>query len=217
MNSGQRHLMISPCVNQEATARDEELVLAARAGSHAAFAELQQTHARRLYKLILSITRNAEDAEDALQDAFLRAYRGLPSFEGRAKFSSWLTRIAVNSALMILRTRRVRPEMSVKQQSGAADDGPSLDVRDNALNPEQLCDQQQRCDAVLRDIQRLSPRLRSALSVRMSQDSSIQEIALSLGVSSASLKSRLHRARKRLVQYAAFRDHSTKVNRSQNC
>lgn len=85
LNSAQRHLTNSPCLNQETTARDEELLLAARAGSHAAFAELQQTHARRLYKHIFSITGNAEDAEDALQDAFFRAYRGLPSFEGRAK------------------------------------------------------------------------------------------------------------------------------------
>jgi RNA polymerase sigma-70 factor (ECF subfamily) len=216
MNSTQSHLTLSPCLNQETTARDEELLLAARAGSHAAFAELQQTHAPRLYKHIFSITRNAEDAEDALQDAFFRAYRGLPSFEGRGKFSSWLTRIAVNSALMILRKRRVRPEMSFEQQSGDADGGPWLDVRDSALNPEQLYDQQQRCDAVMRDIQRLNPTLRNALSIRISRDDSVQEIALSLGVSSASLKSRLNRARKRLVQSAAFRHHRTKLNSSQN-
>lgn len=117
---------------------------------------------------------------------------------------------------MILRKRRVRPEMSFEQQSGDADGGPWLDVRDNALNPEQLYNQQQRCDAVMLHIQRLNPKLRNALSIRISQDNSMQDIALSLGVSSASLKSRLHRARKRLVQSAAFRDHRTKLTPSQN-
>jgi RNA polymerase sigma-70 factor (ECF subfamily) len=212
MNSNQRYLSFSQCASQEVTTRDEELLLAARAGSQAAFAELQNIHAHRLYSRILSITRNREDAEDALQDTFFHAYRALPSFEGRSKLSSWLMRIAINSALMILRKRRIRPEMSFEQQTGAEDDGSWFDVRDSAMNPEQLYDQQQRCDAVLRDIQRLNPKMRNALSIRISQDNSMQEIALSLGVSSASVKATLHRARKRLVQSAAFRDHSAKMN-----
>jgi RNA polymerase sigma-70 factor, ECF subfamily len=216
MNPAQHHSTLSFCMNQDTTARDEELLRAARAGSHAAFAELQRTYSRRLYKRILSITRNAEDAEDALQDTFLCVYRSLHSFEGRSKFSSWLTRIAVNSALMILRKRRVRPETSFEQQSDIEDDGQWFDVRDSALNPEQLYDQQQRCDAVMRDIQRLNPKLRNALSIRLSQENSMREIAVSLGVSSASIKARLHRARKRLVQSAAFREHGTKLTRSLN-
>jgi RNA polymerase sigma-70 factor (ECF subfamily) len=216
MNPAQQHSTLSFCMNQDTTARDEELLHAARAGSHAAFAELQRTYSRRLYKRILSITRNAEDAEDALQDTFLCVYRSLHSFEGRSKFSSWLTRIAVNSALMILRKRRVRPETSFEQQSDIEDDGQWFDVRDSALNPEQLYDQQQRCDAVMRDIQRLNPKLRNALSIRLSQENSMREIAASLGVSSASIKARLHRARKRLVQSAAFREHGTKLTRSLN-
>ncbi len=216
MNSAQYCLTSSPCVNQGNTTRDEDLLLAARAGSHAAFAELQKTYSRLLYNRILSITQNAEDAEDALQNTFICAYRGLPSFEGRAKFSSWLTRIAINSALLILRKRRIRPEISFDQQSGAEDDGPGLDVRDDALNPEQLYDQQQRCDAVARSIQRLNPKLRDVLSIRIFQDNSVEEIALSLGVSSASVKSRLHRARQRLVKSPVFSNYSTKLSPSHN-
>jgi RNA polymerase sigma-70 factor (ECF subfamily) len=119
--------------------------------------------------------------------------------------------MGVNSALMILRRRRTRPELSFEQQLGAEEDGPSFDLRDNGPNPEQLYDQQQRCEAVLRDIQRLNPKLRNALSIWISQDNSTQEIALGLGVSSTSFKSRLHRERKRLVESAAFRDYSTKA------
>lgn len=221
MNSTQHHLTIAPCVSQELSARDEELLLAARNGSQAAFAELQKIYSHRLYARILSITRNREDAEDALQDTFFYAYRALSSFEGRSRLSSWLTRIAINSALMILRKRRIHPETSFEQQSAAEDESSWFDVRDSALNPEQVYDQQQRCDAVMRAIRRLDPKLRHAMSIRVSQDNSMREIAHSLGVSSASVKARLHRARKRLVQSSALRDYSMKLTppnqRTSNC
>jgi RNA polymerase sigma-70 factor (ECF subfamily) len=105
MNSAQYSSPISQCPGQELTAREEEVLLIARVGSHAAFAELRKLYAHRLYKLILSMIKSRQDAEDALQDMFLRAYRVLPPFEGRFRFSSWLTRIAINSALTILRKR----------------------------------------------------------------------------------------------------------------
>jgi RNA polymerase sigma-70 factor (ECF subfamily) len=211
MNSNQRNSSLRQCASREDSPGDEELILAARAGSEAAFADLENIYAHRLYIRILSITRNREDAEDALQDTFFRVYMGLPSFEGRSSLSTWLTRIAINSALMIVRKRRTRPEMSFEQESGVEDECPSFDVRDNRLNPEQLYDQPQRCDRVLCAIQRLEPKLRSALSSRISQHNSVEEIALKLGVSSTSVKSRLHRARKRLVQSAASRDHGAKL------
>lgn len=204
MNSTQHYSPILQCVSQEAIARDEELLLAATAGSDAAFAELQNIYAHRLYKRILSITRNREDAEDALQDTFFRAYRALPSFQGRAKFSSWLTRIAINSALMVIRKRRARPEMSFEQQPGIEDDTPFFDVRDEALNPEELCDQKERSRAILHAIQRLNPKMRTPLHIWISQGRSIKEIAQDLGISSASVKSRLLRARKRLTQSPAL-------------
>ena len=103
MNSAERCLAISSDTNYEATARDEDLLLAARSGSHAAFAELQMIYSPCVIKRIHSITRNREDAEDSLQDAFQNAYLVHPAFEGRSRFSSWLTRIGINSALMILR------------------------------------------------------------------------------------------------------------------
>lgn len=211
MNPAQPYLVISPCMNQETTARDAELLLAAQSGSHAAFGKLQQTYSHRLYKRILSITRNREDAEDALQDTFLRAYRALPSFQGRSKFSSWLTRIAINSALMTIRKRRMRPEMSLEPQPGIEDDATVFEVRDDAPNPEQLCDQRERSSAILHAIQRLDTKMRAPLHIWISQEHSINEIAQDLGISSASVKSRLYRARKHLAKSPAIRNLGTEV------
>jgi len=204
MDSTERSLANSQRVNWNAAAHGEELLDAAKAGSHTAFAELQQIYAHRLYKCILSITRNHEDAEDALQDTLIRAYRGLPSFEGRSRLSSWLTRIAINSALMTMRKRRSRPEIPLEQPFGLGEDSSSFDVRDNALNPEQLCDQNQRCERIQRAIHRLDPTLRTTMFIRISKEKSVREIAHELDVSVASAKARLHRARKRLTRSHPF-------------
>jgi RNA polymerase sigma-70 factor, ECF subfamily len=186
---------------QESTAHDENLLLAAKAGSHSAFAELQSIYSRRLYNRIFSITRNREDAEDALQDTFLRAYRALPTFEGRARFSSWLTRIAINSALMTIRRRRARPETSLEEQHTFADGSCGFEVHDSALSPEENCDQKQRSDAILNAVLRLDPKLRIPLDIWMSEEYSMKDLAQHLGMSVATVKSRLHRARKRLNHY----------------
>ncbi|QNI30515.1 sigma-70 family RNA polymerase sigma factor [Alloacidobacterium dinghuense] len=204
MNSPERCSAISSNMGYEAMSRDEELILAARRGSHAAFAELQRTHSHRVYQRILSITRNREDAEDALQDTFLKAYLALPSFEGRSKLSSWLTRIGINTALMILRRRHCRPEMSFEQQQDFEGACAHLEIPDGAPNPEQLYDQQQRCHAIRRALQRLDPKSRAVMDIRLSEEHSTKEIAQDLGVSVASVKSRLHRARKRLLQSPAL-------------
>jgi RNA polymerase sigma-70 factor (ECF subfamily) len=82
------------------------------------------------------MTRNHEDTEDALQDTFLHAYLALDSFEGRSQFASWLTRIAINSALMVLRKRRRRAEVSFEPPTESNEPGPAIDVPDTALNPE---------------------------------------------------------------------------------
>ena len=142
-------LTISACLVDATSVRVEDLVHAAKAGSHEAFGELRQIYSRRLYQRILSITRNREDAEDALQDTFFRAYRSLASFEGRARFSSWLTTIGINSALMILRRRRARPETSSDPLAGFGEDSQYFDLRDIKMNPEQFTirssDREQSC------------------------------------------------------------------------
>ncbi|HEY5253197.1 MAG TPA: sigma factor, partial [Acidobacteriaceae bacterium] len=100
MNNTNAGMALVLPLGQLAAQRDEQLVSAAKAGSDEAFAELQNLYAQRLYSTIIRITKNHEDAEDALQDTFLRVYLALCSFEGRSSFYSWVTRIAINSALM---------------------------------------------------------------------------------------------------------------------
>jgi RNA polymerase sigma-70 factor, ECF subfamily len=184
--------------NEDAATRDMELVVAARAGSSAAFGELQSLYSRRLYNRIFSMTRNREDAEDALQDTFLRAYIALDSFEGRSQFASWLTRIAINSALMTLRKGRRRAETSFNLPSDSEEHSQTFDVCDPALNPEQVYEQRQKCYGVLRAVHRLHPRLRTALSIWMKHEYSVIEVARTLHLSVAAVKTRLYRARKRL-------------------
>ena len=184
--------------NEDIVSRDMELVAAAKAGSSAAFEELQSLYSRRLYNRIFSMTRNREDAEDALQDTFLHAYVALHSFEGRSQFASWLTRIAINSALMTLRKRRRRAEISFNLPSESEEHSQTIDVCDTALNPEQIYEQRQRCYSALRAVHKLHPRLRTALSTWMKQECSIKEMARTLDLSVAAVKARLHRARKRL-------------------
>ena len=179
-------------------AREAELVIAAQAGSKDAFEELQKIYWSRLYRTLISITKNREDAEDALQDTFLRAYLALGKFEGRSQFSSWLTRIAVNSALMGIRKRRARPEILIDQSSEPDDEVISLDIRDSGLNPEQIYDQHQRCIGMLRAIEKLDPKLQAPVRIRTLQQCPIKEIAQILEVSESAVKTRLHRARRRL-------------------
>jgi RNA polymerase sigma-70 factor, ECF subfamily len=196
--------------------QDEHLVSAARAGSSAAFAELREIYSRRVYRKLLVITKNREDAEDALQDAFLRAYVALHSFEGRSSFYSWLTRIAINSALIILRKRRVRPEISFDRPNETGEEISSFEFRDAGPSPEQICVQRQRCARVLSAIERLQPRLRQVIEMQMKQSRSVREIAQALGISEAAVKSRLLRARARLVSGRAFRGSEAKAQTMPN-
>jgi RNA polymerase sigma-70 factor, ECF subfamily len=179
--------------------RDLELVAAARAGSGAAFEELQSRYSRRLYRRTRSMTGNHEDAEDALQETFLHAYLALQSFEGRSQFASWLTRIAINSALMVLRRRRSRPEVLFEPSSESEEPAAAIDVRDNALNPEQLYELKQRSDCAMRAIGMLSVNLRTPITTWVEQDCSVKELARALNLSLATVKARLYRARKQLA------------------
>jgi RNA polymerase sigma-70 factor, ECF subfamily len=192
--------------NEDAASRDLELVAAARAGSNAAFEELQRRYSRRLYRRIQSITRNHEDAEDALQETFLRAYLALDSFEGRSQFASWLTRIAINSALMVLRRRRTRAEVSFELSLESDEPGLTIDLRETALNPEQLCDLRQRSHRALRAISELNINLRTPMTTWIEQECSMREVARTLDLSLAAVKSRFCRARKQLTFSRAFKE-----------
>ena len=176
----------------------EDIVLAAQAGSPAAFAELYSTYSRRLFQTILSITRNPQDAEEALQETFLRVYVAIKTFEGKSQIHTWLTRIAVNTALMVLRKQRVRPEVLFDPQPDDRCETITFEVRDPAPNPEELCVLHQCQLKTLRAIRRLRPYLREPIRMRVTHGWSIGEISRALNISEAAVKSRIYRARKQL-------------------
>jgi RNA polymerase sigma-70 factor, ECF subfamily len=186
--------------NGLASQSDLRLIAAARAGSEMAFAELHRLYARRLYRKILSITKNHEDAEDVLQETLMRAYMGLASFEGKSKLISWLTRIAINSSLMSLRKRRARREASFDSSSCNEDETTQLQIKDSSPNPEEFCLQRERSRRVVHALAGLKPPLRTVVQIQLNEECSLKEIAESLNVSVAAVKARLHRARRRLAQ-----------------
>lgn len=190
--------------------QDQELLAALRAGSSAAFEELQKHNAKRLYKRILSINRNHEDAEEALQDTFLRAFLALDSFQGRSHLSTWLTRIAINSALMITRRRHLAyAEVSLTPPSEL-----DVEVRDSAPTPEEICDLKQRFDRISRAIERLDPTSRAVIGIRITQERSMEEIAHTLDLSVSNVKARLHRARNKIAKYVNHRRKSREISNS---
>jgi RNA polymerase sigma-70 factor (ECF subfamily) len=178
--------------------RIKQLVATARSGSAAAFAELREICAHRVYRKLLTITNNREDAEDALQDTFLRAYKALHTFEERASFSTWITRIGINSALMILRKRRIRSEVSFDRPRETEEDLQDFGLKDTGPTPEHICVHRQRYAHLLQSIRKLQPRLRQVIELQMLDDCSVREIALALHISEAAAKSRISRARARL-------------------
>jgi RNA polymerase sigma factor (sigma-70 family) len=173
---------------------DETLVAAARSGEHMAFSELWNRHSKKVFNTMYRITRNRQDAEDALQDAFLKAFVHLKNFDGRSSFSTWLTRIAINSALMILRRKRAHPEVSM-DGSVDGDAWQHWEVPDRRVNTEEHYARSERERHLKRAIHRLRPALRTIVEIQQVHDSSIKEIAEIAGISVAATKSRLLRAR----------------------
>jgi RNA polymerase sigma-70 factor (ECF subfamily) len=197
--SGENHPSLSSVHTMKRPAgRDSEIVLAAQAGSPEAFSELYALYSRRLYRTIIAITRNAADTEDVLQETFLRGYIALHTFEGRASFYSWLTQIAINTALMVLRKRRIRAEILFDPQPDDLAEAVCFEFKDQAPNPEQVCDSSQRRVNLQHAIQNLSPHLREPIEMKLANDSSMKEIGRALDISVAAVKTRLHRARARL-------------------
>jgi RNA polymerase sigma-70 factor (ECF subfamily) len=177
---------------------DQHLVLAARSGCRSAFNELWSLYSPRVYRTVFNITKNRQDAEDAVQDSFFRAFLSLESFEGRSSFYSWVTRIAINSALGVLRKRRRRPETQHDPMFQREDEAPPREVIDLAPDPEQIYDQSQRCARLMQAVHKLPTNLKKAVQVRMTEDCSVKELASRLNISEAAVKSRLYRARTRL-------------------
>jgi RNA polymerase sigma-70 factor (ECF subfamily) len=172
---------------------------AARNGCSSAFSELFHLYRPRVWGIIRSIVRNREDAEDALQDTFLRAYQALKGFRGDSSFYSWLVRIAINSSFMVLRKKRRHDEIEISQRTGEDNRIYSYDFVDWRPNPEQRYSQEQGYVRALRSVRRLPKQLGSVLELRVIEEQSIGEIQHRLGLTKAAIKARLFRARNRLA------------------
>src|SRR3984885_2531602 len=170
------------------------LVAAAKNGDHQAYAELCRRHSQRTLRTVLRITRNIADAEDTLQEALLKAYTHIGQFDERSAFSSWLTRIAINAALMLLRKRRSQPVYGFEVDP-EADDFRLPEPAETSYNPEESCIQSTLENELAQAIRYLPPNLRAVMQIRYREDPPVAEIAKMLGISKSAVKSRLARAR----------------------
>jgi RNA polymerase sigma factor (sigma-70 family) len=175
-------------------AEDGLLVEAAQAGEEWAFVELCTRNSKRVFNTIYSVTKNREDAEDALQDSMMRAFLHLKQFDGRSSFATWFTRIGINSALMILRKRRIRLETSM-DATAEGETWQVWQIADHAANPEQQYVGHEKSVRLQRAICRLPRTLRSVVESGQMEGHSMKQIARNMGISVPATKSRLARAK----------------------
>lgn len=174
---------------------EKRLVEAAKGGQSGAFATLCERYAEQLLRAAYRITRSREDAEDAVQDALMRAFVHVRKFDGRSSFATWLTRIAINSALMILRKKRTALDMAIVRTDNPGADGKGYEMADRAPNPERHYAQREQERVLRTAIQRLRPTLREVVEIHQLQERSMQETAEAVGISLAAAKGRLFHAR----------------------
>jgi RNA polymerase sigma factor (sigma-70 family) len=173
---------------------DEILVASAKMGDQSAFSKLWNRHSKRAFNTVYRITKNRQDAEDGLQDAFLKAFVHLKAFDGRSTFSTWLTRISINSALMILRKRRAHPEASMEWTTDG-DTWQQWEVADREANVEEHYAKKEVEWRLELAIDRLRPTLRNVIEIQRLHCFSVKEVAEVVGISVAATKSRILRAR----------------------
>jgi RNA polymerase sigma factor (sigma-70 family) len=174
---------------------DERLLSKARRGNPAAFGELCKRHEKRIFHVALRITRNHEDAEDTLQECFLNAMAHLRDFDGRSQFTTWLTRIAINSALMKIRRNRSSRETPLQTADEFGEERECIRLIDRSLNPEESYAERERATILRNLVSTLRPRIRTAIEMCHLQDCSLKETSDTLGISQAAIKGRLFHAR----------------------
>ena len=174
---------------------DDDLVTAAQCGDEQAFVELCKRYSCLTKKKIFRIVQNQEDAEDVMQDTLLRAYTHLASFRRSCKFSTWITSIAVNSALMLLRKRRVRRETQPGVSISGSGEIEVWEPIDRSPGPDSLYQRRQTILLIRREMRKLRPRLRSIVDLYCGSEGPLEELAEALDISVAAAKSRMLRGR----------------------
>ncbi|HYL85488.1 MAG TPA: sigma-70 family RNA polymerase sigma factor [Candidatus Angelobacter sp.] len=193
---------------------EPQLVAAAKGGDDAAFGELYSRYSQRIFRITRRITRNHQDAEDTAQECFLSALVHLEDFDGRSSFSTWLTRIAINSALMKLRKNRARPEIEISDRAGAGDDFVPYESVDPRPDPEEHFADRQRERIVAGAVCKLRPKLRQIIEICRLRECSIRETAQVLRISASAAKSRLHHARVALHRMPALQAMRRRASRA---
>jgi RNA polymerase sigma-70 factor, ECF subfamily len=193
LNPVQAHPLPSRVVQDD----EPVLVAAARGGDVSAFEKLVDRYERKIFRLTQNITQNREDAEDAMQESFLKAYQHLPDFEEKSRFYTWLVRIAVNQALMKLRKRRPGI-VSLDEEISAGEETVPREVQDWGPSPEQRYAQTELREILGKAVADLDPPSRIVFQLRDIEELSTEETAEALSLSVPAVKSRLLRARLRL-------------------
>jgi RNA polymerase sigma-70 factor (ECF subfamily) len=174
---------------------ESALVARARAGDQAAFAALVEHYQRKIYRVGKNITQNNEDAEDVLQETFLKAYEHLGGFQGNSKFYTWIVRIAVNEALMKLRKRKGDRFVSLDEPIETGEEEVKREIAVWDDNPEQRYSREEMQRILDEAVDDLKPDFRTVFVLRDIEELSTEETAEALGISVPAVKSRLLRAR----------------------
>lgn len=174
---------------------EKDLIRAAKCGHEWAFLELNRRNSARVFKTIYGVTKNREDAEDAMQNSLMRAFVHLKNFDERSRFSTWLTRIGINSAIMLLRKKRVYRETSMADPIEGSDAWNCLELADHSPDPEQSYVARERTTRLRKAIRRLPAQLRTVVEILEADRCSMQELSEIAGLTVPAVKSRLARAR----------------------
>jgi RNA polymerase sigma-70 factor (ECF subfamily) len=174
---------------------EEQLIAASKSGRRAPFGELCERHMKQVSRVTRRIVRSREDAEDAAQECFLNAFVHLKDFDGRSQFATWLTRIAINAALMKLRKNRRAREVPIEETNRSFESVAQREFRYDAPDPEESCSLRERKRIVKSAISRLRPRARNVVELLHIQEHSIRETAQILGISTGAAKARMFHAK----------------------
>jgi len=196
---GQKHLQ---CCGSAHGLRAQGAFCLSQQKEDAQFAQLMKPSQERVYRLALSITRNTEDAEDVQQETMLKAHRKLGQFEGRSRFTTWISRIAINEALMCLRKRRSNMHTALDEAMPSAEEIPARHDFQSAIEgPEAAYSRKELRDLLRRAIANLRPAYRVVFVLRAIEQLSTAETAKALQLSGGVVKNRLRRARSELQDY----------------
>ena len=174
---------------------EEQLIAAAKTGRRAPFGELCERHMKQVSCVTRRIMRNREDAEDALQDCLLNAFVHVKDFDERSRFATWLTRIAINAALVKLRKNRGAREVPIDEPNPSSEPVAQREFRYDAPDPEESCSLRERRRIVKSAISALRPRARNVVELFHLQEHSIRETAQILGISTGAAKARMFHAK----------------------